>query len=62
MKINALVLTILGNHGAGKVLTSDASGNATWQTPSVGDAGVWSGGTSSTVFVGTPLIRCGGSS
>ena len=27
---------------AGKVLTSDASGNATWQTPSGGGSGQWS--------------------
>jgi len=26
-------LSILPNHGLNKVLTSDASGNATWQTP-----------------------------
>ncbi|MEJ0101406.1 MAG: hypothetical protein WDO19_02115 [Bacteroidota bacterium] len=43
--------------GAGKVLTSDASGNATWQTPSSSSSG-WSptgnsGTNSSTNFIGT---------
>ncbi len=54
-----------GTQGAGKVLTSDASGNASWQIPSSGSGGGWgltgNAGTSPSVnFIGTtdaqPLI------
>ncbi len=34
-------LRVLGGAAAGQVLTSDASGYATWQTPSGGDDGDW---------------------
>ncbi len=44
---NAIGLTVFGslmvvdgNQGSGKVLTSDASGNASWQTASVGGSGL----------------------
>lgn len=47
-----------GNPAAGRVLTSDATGNATWQTPTVGDItgvtaghGLTGGGASGTVTV-----------
>jgi hypothetical protein len=43
-----------GNQGAGKVLTSDASGNATWQTPTSGWGLSGNAATStSTNFIGT---------
>ena len=35
LKINGTLSVIDGTQGANKVLTSDAAGNATWQTPSV---------------------------
>jgi hypothetical protein len=38
--VKALGVMIPTGAGAGKVLTSDASGNGTWQTPSGGGAGV----------------------
>lgn len=34
-----IVQIVDGNQGAGKVLTSDANGNATWQTPTGGSTG-----------------------
>ena len=47
-----------GSPAAGKVLTSDASGNATWQTPSTSGGSGWSllgnaGTVSGTHFIGT---------
>ncbi|NML23427.1 hypothetical protein HHL16_21285 [Pseudoflavitalea sp. G-6-1-2] len=38
-------LTVTAGAGAGKVLTSDATGNATWQTPAAGGSGWGQGGT-----------------
>lgn len=38
-------LTVTTGAGAGKVLTSDAAGNATWQTPAAGGSGWAQGGT-----------------
>lgn len=43
LEVNGSVKITDGNQGAGKVLTSDATGVATWQTPVIG--GVLSGGT-----------------
>jgi len=47
VKVSSLTMT--ASAGAGKVLTSDAAGNATWQTPAAGGSG-WgtSGNTGST--------------
>lgn len=44
---------ILGSEGASKVLTSDASGNATWQTPSGGSGTVTSIATGNGITGGT---------
>ncbi|MGN6418955.1 MAG: hypothetical protein ACTHMC_15775 [Pseudobacter sp.] len=41
-------LTMTASAGAGKILTSDASGNATWQLPAAGSGGWGIGGNAST--------------
>ncbi|MFI2744514.1 hypothetical protein ACG2LH_17395 [Zhouia sp. PK063] len=65
LQLNGSFRFVDGNQSAGKVLTSDANGNATWQTPSssgssgsTGDAWVTSGnnvgdGGTTTKFLGT---------
>lgn len=46
VKVNSLTMT--ASAGAGKVLTSDAAGNATWQTPAAGGSGWAIGGNTGT--------------
>jgi hypothetical protein len=41
LELSGQIKITAGNPGAGKVLTSDASGLATWQTPSGGGASGW---------------------
>jgi hypothetical protein len=56
--VNGVVRITGGNPGSSKVLTSDAIGNASWQTPSAGGSSGWaltgnSGTDSATNFIGT---------
>ena len=55
LHVNGTMRLVEGNQAAGKVLTSDASGNATWQTPSSGGWGFTGniGTTAGTNFIGT---------
>ena len=56
------VKLLYGTPGAGKVLTSDATGVATWQVVPATDAGTFDGGNASTVWTGQPKIDAGAAS
>jgi len=58
LDVNGTLRVADGTQGAGKVLTSDATGVATWQTPTSGSASGWSltgnaGTSGSSNFIGT---------
>lgn len=49
-----------GSPGVGKVLTSDGSGNGTWQDVPASSAGTFDGGNASTTYSGIAKIDAGG--
>lgn len=53
LHVNGTMRLVDGNQGLNKVLTSDASGNASWQTPVAGWGLTGSAGTSTANFLGT---------
>lgn len=54
------VKILFGTPGLGKVLTSDATGVATWQAVPAASAGTFDGGTATTTYSGIAKIDAGG--